>query len=154
MVQPEFDVILALSITKWIHLNWGDNGIKRFFQRAFKHLRYGGRFIIEPQDFSSYYKRSKLAPEMQENFRKIEFRPENFVDYLLSPVVGFVESTELGIPKAKSKGFERPLLVFKKPFPVRKRKVIKFAKNTEKLSNENGKSTEGNFSLKCFINLK
>lgn len=122
MVKPEFDVILALSITKWIHLNWGDDGIKRFFLRAFKHLHYGGRLIIEPQNFSSYAKRSKLAADLQENFRKIKFLPENFKDYLLSPEIGFSECTELGIPKAK-KGFERPIFVFKKPFPTRKRKL-------------------------------
>lgn len=124
MVRPEFDIILALSITKWIHLNWGDDGIKRFFLRAFKHLHYGGRLIIEPQDFSTYAKRSKLATEMQENFRKIKFFPDNFKDYLLSSEVGFVEFKELGIPKAKSKGFERPLYVFKKPFPTDKRKLL------------------------------
>ena len=73
--QEEYDVILALSITKWIHLNWGDIGMKSeiavfivgiynfvfsdFFLRAFKNLRPGGRFIVEPQEFSTYWKRAK-----------------------------------------------------------------------------------------------
>ena len=57
----EYDVILALSLTKWIHLNWGDVGIKRFFQKVYRHLRPGGRFILEPQPFSSYSKRKKLT---------------------------------------------------------------------------------------------
>lgn len=41
MVREEYDVILALSITKWIHLNWGDEGIKRFFKRTWRHLNQG-----------------------------------------------------------------------------------------------------------------
>ena len=63
--RPEFDVILALSLTKWIHLNWGDAGIKRFFKKIFHHLRPGGKFILEPQPFSSYSKKKKLTVRNQ-----------------------------------------------------------------------------------------
>ena len=58
-------MILALSITKWIHLNWGDVGIKRFFQKVYHHLRPGGRFILESQPFSSYSKKKKLTVRTQ-----------------------------------------------------------------------------------------
>lgn len=57
----EYDVILALSLTKWVHLNWGDAGIQRFFQKVYAHLRPGGKFILEPQPFSSYSKKKKLT---------------------------------------------------------------------------------------------
>ena len=60
-VRPEYDVILALSLTKWIHLNWGDVGIKRFFRKIYCHLRPGGRFIVEPQPFSSYARKKKVT---------------------------------------------------------------------------------------------
>ncbi|KAI1731072.1 bicoid-interacting protein 3 (Bin3) domain-containing protein [Ditylenchus destructor] len=114
MVKEEFHVILALSITKWIHLNWGDDGIKRFFKRACRHLLPGGRFILESQEFSSYRKRSKLAADMEQNYRSIKFKPQDFSAFLLSSEVGFEKVEELGVPKAKSKGFERPLLVYTK----------------------------------------
>jgi 7SK snRNA methylphosphate capping enzyme len=60
-VREEYDTILALSITKWIHLNWGDAGMKRFFRRCFLHLNPGGRLILEAQDFAKYYKRAKMT---------------------------------------------------------------------------------------------
>uniref|UniRef100_A0A915EL59 DNA topoisomerase 2 n=1 Tax=Ditylenchus dipsaci TaxID=166011 RepID=A0A915EL59_9BILA len=109
MVKEEFHVILALSITKWIHLNWGDDGLRRFFKRAFLHLCHGGRLILEPQEFSSYSKKSKMAADMQKNYKDISFKPEQFTEYLLSE-----EVEELGVPEACSKGFERPILVFVK----------------------------------------
>lgn len=52
--EPQYDTILAFSVTKWIHLNYGDAGLMRFFRRAFAMLKPGGHLIVEPQPKSSY----------------------------------------------------------------------------------------------------
>lgn len=83
MVQPEYDTILCLSVTKWIHLNWKDAGLKRFFHRIFAHLRPGGRLILEAQGWASYSKRKKLTETIAENYAAIQLYPERFGDYLL-----------------------------------------------------------------------
>ena len=42
--------------------------------------------------------------EVYENYQRIEFQPDQFHDYLLSPEVGFVKHKFIGIPQNKSKG--------------------------------------------------
>ncbi|CAD5229675.1 unnamed protein product [Bursaphelenchus okinawaensis] len=113
MVRPEYDTIMALSITKWIHLNWGDEGLKRFFKRAFKNLKSGGVFIMEPQDYRTYYKSCKKIPSLKETYKNLKMRPEMFAHYLFEEV-GFSEFVDLGIPEAKTKGYQRPIYAFKK----------------------------------------
>ncbi|KAL4221732.1 hypothetical protein ACF0H5_019987 [Mactra antiquata] len=112
--KEEYDVILALSVTKWIHFNWGDAGLKRFFKRIFRQLRPGGRFILEPQPWSSYKKKKKLTETIAANYKSIQLRPEHFIDYLLSKEVGFSTCNTLDVPYNASKGFRRPLILFTK----------------------------------------
>ncbi len=55
-------LLVSLSTTKWIHLNFGDAGIKKFFDKVDAMLKPGGLFILEPQLWKSYKKRAALTP--------------------------------------------------------------------------------------------
>ncbi|CAG9862614.1 unnamed protein product [Phyllotreta striolata] len=112
--QPQFDVIMCLSVTKWFHLNWGDAGLKQAFRRMYAQLRPGGKLILEPQNWASYKTKKKLTETIFNNYNSIEFFPEKFREYLLSPAVGFAKGEILGYPVHQAKGFRRPIQVFTK----------------------------------------
>ena len=112
-----FDAVLCLSTSKWVHLNFGDAGLTRLFRRAHACLREGGRFVLEPQPWSSYRKRATLTPTIARHFREIELRPTQFEAYLLSDAVGFRRAQSVDVPyrEGTAAGFKRrPLLVFVK----------------------------------------
>lgn len=112
--QEEFDMILCLSLTKWVHLNWGDDGVRFLFKRMYRQLRPGGRMLLEAQPFNSYAKKKKLTETTYKNFHAIALRPEKFNEYLLSPEVGFAKCELVATPSHASKGFQRPLYLFTK----------------------------------------
>ncbi|KAL4710753.1 hypothetical protein ACJJTC_004398 [Scirpophaga incertulas] len=110
--SPQFDLILCLSTTKWLHLNWGDAGLKRAFRRMFNDLRPGGKLVLEAQNWASYKKKKRLTPTIYENFNSIEMFPHKFREYMLSPEVGFSKCCILGVPQHASKGFRRPIQLY------------------------------------------
>lgn len=111
--QTQFDTILCLSITKWIHLNFGDAGLKQAFKRMHAQLRPGGVLVLEPQGWASYTKKKNLTERIYKNYHSIEFQPHNFTQYLLS-TVGFCKCEVVSIPSHPSKGFQRPIHLFTK----------------------------------------
>lgn len=112
--KPQYDTILCLSITKWIQLNYGDDGIRFLFKRIFKQLNPNGHLILEAQDYETYKKRRNLTPEIYENYKNICFHPKSFKNYLLSNEVGFTGYFEIGLTNHECRGFNRMLQVFVK----------------------------------------
>lgn len=70
----------------------------------------GGILILEAQGYASYNKRRKLTSRIAENYQEIQFRPEQFSDFLLNEV-GFSTTQVIGVPRHPSKGFQRPIQV-------------------------------------------
>ncbi|KAH9620174.1 hypothetical protein KSS87_009016 [Heliosperma pusillum] len=89
--REKYDTIICLSVTKWVHLNWGDEGLISLFSKIWRHLHPGGILVLEPQPWVSYYKNRRTT--------EIGFRT---VEHATSSVSG-----------AKV-GFDRPVLVFRK----------------------------------------
>ena len=113
----KYDTILCLSVSKWIHLNWGDEGLMKLFRKVFDLLNPGGIFVLEPQPWESYRKKHKITETIRKTFHAIKLRPEQFEEVLLQDV-GFASCRELPIeyPEKFSKGFsKRPVFVLQKP---------------------------------------
>ncbi|KIY63594.1 Bin3-domain-containing protein [Cylindrobasidium torrendii FP15055 ss-10] len=108
-----YDIVLGFSITKWIHLNSGDNGIRQFFKRVYDVLPSGGVFVLEAQPWDGYKKAKRvgqtpLAPDT------LTLRPDDFGDLLVR--IGFQSPRRLLIPGAgdEERGFRRPVDVYVK----------------------------------------
>lgn len=114
-INAEYDTIIAFSVTKWAHLNFGDHGLKRFFRRIYRSLVPGGILLLEPQPWSSYRLKRRMTKEIQENYERIQMKPNEFVSYLLSSEVGFESCRTIATPDHTQKGFQRSIFLFTKP---------------------------------------
>ncbi|KAK4057408.1 hypothetical protein OIO90_001477 [Microbotryomycetes sp. JL221] len=110
-----YHVILALSITKWIHLNGGNESLFQFFTKLFKTLLPGGILILEPQLFSTYSNAIKSNPELKFTFDELKsnkgwkVEQGDFENILLNQI-GFERIEKLG--ETGDKGFKRPVWAF------------------------------------------
>lgn len=105
-----YDVIVAFSVSKWIHLSGGDSGLIKFFQRVFDALKPGGSFVLEPQPWDSYGKAKRLHPTLKEIGNTLQLKPDNFGRELKK--IGFSEAKRLGTPGEG--GFKRPVELYTK----------------------------------------
>ncbi|XP_050531217.1 7SK snRNA methylphosphate capping enzyme-like [Daktulosphaira vitifoliae] len=136
METCQFDVILCLSITKWIHLNWGDDGLKRAFKRMFIQLKPGGTLVLEPQSWKSYGRKKTLTDTIWRNYKTIQLKPQMFTEYLMTEV-GFTHCETLSMPYNPSKGFQRPLKLYKKPNVLTDKEILKCSSTLVNKKSEN-----------------
>merc|ERR1711871_129453 len=99
-------------MTKWVHFNHGDVGIRNLFRRCLKRLKPGGCMVLEPQDWKSYQKKKFLTQEIREAVRSIELRPEHFGKFLSS--LGFDHVGTLDPPKDGPSCFKRTIYVYRR----------------------------------------
>ncbi|KAK2467616.1 hypothetical protein APHAL10511_000471 [Amanita phalloides] len=106
-----YDVVMALSLTKWVHLNKGDEGLERLFRRVYRVLRSGGTFVLEPQPWETYAKAKRQQPRLRETGHVLQLHPDEFPELLES--IGFEFSQDLGL--VGDGGFSRPIVLYTKP---------------------------------------
>jgi SAM-dependent methyltransferase len=78
-VPGGFDVIFLLSVTKWVHLNGGDDALRQLFAATVNLLRPGGILVLEPQRWRSYKQRSDRQggnPAFRAMRTRLRLRPE------------------------------------------------------------------------------
>lgn len=109
----KYDTILCLSVAKWIHLNYGDIGVKILFYNIYSQLNDNGYFIFEPQNWNSYKRRCNMSETIYNNYKSIKLRPEYFKDYL-TDVFGFKLVQVSQPPSNTNKNFNRPIYIFQK----------------------------------------
>ena len=119
--RSDYDTILCLSVTKWVQLNFGDNGLLKLFNTAFKLLKPGGLFVLEYQPWKSYIKNRNTSSHTKAIFPTITIRPEQFESHLAA--VGFEVIEQLGTALSEARGFNRPFLVLTKPRDVAKSRI-------------------------------
>ncbi|UZJ52250.1 hypothetical protein CBS101457_001570 [Exobasidium rhododendri] len=76
-----YDLIMAMSVTKWIHIHHLDFGLRRFFARVADCLSTGGAFILEAQDYKSYKHSLKVlvrGSQAHQNYAALRVMPDDF----------------------------------------------------------------------------
>ena len=77
-----FDLVLCLSVTKWVHLCYGDQGIEDLFKIFSEILRPGGILVLEYQERNSYKLSSK-----KEELQRMKMKDQKEFRYLARLVV-------------------------------------------------------------------
>lgn len=109
-----YDTILCFSVTKWIHLHRGDDGIMQFFRLIHRLLRKDGIFILEFQQWNSYKKRKNVSEDTEKTFHEIRILPDTFEE-VLTQQLRFCIVAKFEVDKDSNSGFNnRPILILRK----------------------------------------
>lgn len=123
IVEPEteenfkkFDTIICFSLTKYIHFNYGDNGIRALINNCQQLLEDNGILIIEPNRSSSYRKLKFFSKVFSESFKNMNLLPENFSKLITNSGARLLEKIKYENPLKKKIGKtsnKKEILVFK-----------------------------------------
>lgn len=105
----KWDVILLLSVVKWVHLNNSDAVLVELFRRLFEIVVPGGFLVLEPQDWANYKRAAKKCPSLKPNFKELVLRPP-FTEVLREGGWEEVDGWE-----RDEFGFERSVRVWRRP---------------------------------------
>ncbi|XP_015075069.1 probable RNA methyltransferase At5g51130 [Solanum pennellii] len=110
--HTSYDTIICLSVSKWVQLNWGDEGLITLFSKVWRLLSPGGVFILEPQPWSSYYSNRLVSETTRINYQEIKIRPEDFQDILLDKIGFRMVEDITSSASGRKPGFNRPIFAF------------------------------------------
>lgn len=78
-VSGNYDIVLCFGTTMWIHLNYGDNGLKDFIQSLCNKAKLS--LVIEPQNWRSYKtakrRLRKVKADVPESFKTIRVKGDD-----------------------------------------------------------------------------
>lgn len=150
--RPEeygYGVILCMSVSKWVHLNHGDDGLMRFFHLLFSMTTPGGKVIMEYQPWKSYINNKAASEIIKCNFKQIKIRPDDF-ERILTEEIGFTIITRLGTSLDKARGFQRPIVVLMKPLPQLARisqHISRMSDSSMPMTNESNQSMDESMTM-------
>jgi Bicoid-interacting protein 3 (Bin3) len=111
--KVRFDVVFCFSVTMWIHLNHGDEGLKNFLQYVASITDF---LLIEPQPWRCYQtaarRMRKLDCTPYEHMSTLQWR-----DKVVEEIINYLESDCCSMKRIQSFGqtesWERPLCLFR-----------------------------------------
>ena len=106
-------VTCSFSVTKWVHLNWGDDGLLLLLVKSCVLLKQGGLLIIEYQPWASYEKRQNYTELFARNYPCLRLRPEKIPVILQQLGMQLIRKQKPPQQKGPP-GFNRNITVFKK----------------------------------------
>ena len=107
----QFDIIFCFSVTMWIHLNHGDEGLKQFLSNICKFTEL---LIIEPQPWKCYQTAVRRLRKNKEAFPDInELRMNKNVDSNIEDIIQKRHKFQKMF-ESKPNSWGRRVLIFKK----------------------------------------
>lgn len=108
----------SFSVSKWVHLNWGDDGLLYMLLKMYSLLKEHGRIIIEYQSWSSYRKKRAYCSEIAAVYPTLRLRPEAIPTILerlgMQLISNRKPTSNVNIPSHITKGFNRNIAVLRR----------------------------------------